>query len=108
MLGDSEVLKTLPAAMASLRVQRFEEAEHLGEVARTEDGERAVTDQQVRADRCDAVDVSWDGVHGYPVIERDPCGDQGASFETCLDDEKDIGEASDDAVPRREPPAADP
>ena len=40
-----------------IRVQRFEETENLGEVVWAEDREGTVTDEQVRADRRDTVDL---------------------------------------------------
>jgi hypothetical protein len=78
------------ASLISLCVQGFEEADHLSEVLRTQDRERSVTDEQVRAYGCHPVDVARDCVDGHPVVEGDPCGDQSATFEASLDHEEYI------------------
>ena len=65
----------LALGIALRRIQRFEEVEHFGEIIRTEDREGAVTDEQVRADGGDTVNISRDGVDGHAVVEGDPRSD---------------------------------
>ena len=87
--------------LRSSRIQRFEESEHLGQVVRSHDGERSVTDEQVRADRRHPVDVAGDCIDGYPLIEGDPRSDQGAPFDTSLNDEQHIRQSGNDPVSGR-------
>ena len=65
------------------RVQWFKKAEHLGEVVWAKDREGTVADEQVRTDRGNTVDVSWDGVDGYSVVQCDSCCDQCTALDTC-------------------------
>ena len=89
------------ASLISLCVQWFEEAEDLSEILRTQDRERPVADEQVCAHGCNTVDVTGHRIDGYPVVECDPCGDQGI-FETGFDDEQHVREAGDNPVPGRQ------
>jgi hypothetical protein len=98
-IGASPTRNRYVGTASDPRVEGLKEVEHFSEIIGAEDRKRTVPDEQVRADRRDAVDVSWYRVDGHAVVEGDPRGDQRTALDSSLDDKQDITEPSNHAIP---------